>query len=209
MISRMYLTTEDRKILLFVEQFGAITIHQCQNMFYNRQLKGYGMALRHLSKLVQYEKLNYYRDTDFNLNIYYDDKKPDYHGVLLMDYYSELVKAKVNIHYFKKEHSWMDKKYFSDGFCVYSIGGKVIFDVIEVVRTKKIEVDKYIDIFNSHEAHNLSQDIYTKLGGGIYDLFPHLVVIDDVKHKNKLFINNDVKTIQLDFKLSDIALLFS
>jgi len=207
-MGRMYLTDEDKKILLFVEEFGAITIHQCQNMFYNRQLKGYNMAQKHLSKLVGYEKLNHYRDTNFNYNIYYVDKTPDYHSVLIMDYYSELIKAKVKIHSFKKEQSWLNKKYFSDAFCVYSIGNKVIFDIVEVIRTKKVEVDKYIDIYNSREAHKLSQDIYTKLGGGKYDLFPHLVCIDDVKHKNNLYINNNIKTIQLDFKLSNVSLLF-
>lgn len=208
MTFRMYLTDEDRLILLFVEEFGSITINQCKNIFYNTQVKGYEMARKHLSKLVGYGKLRSYRDINCNRNVYYDTKKPSYHGILALDYYSNLIKNGAHIHYFKQEQPWMDKKYYSDAYCVYSIGNKVIFDIVEVVKTKKIEVDKYINIYNSHEAHNLSQEIYIKLGGQKWDLFPHLIVIDDVKHIETLFINKDIKVIQLDFNFTNFSLLF-
>jgi len=205
---RLCLTDEDRKILRFVEDFGFITIHQCQNMYYNTQQMGYEMARKHLQKLVKYEKLDSYRDKDFNINMYYTDKKPSYHEILVLDYYSEIIKSGAKVHYFKKEQPWLDKKYFSDAYCVYSKANKVIFDIVEVVRTKSVEVEKYKEIYKSHEAHNLSQQIYTKLGGQEYDLFPHLIIIDDVKHRDKLFINDDIKTIQLDFKLTNITDIF-
>jgi len=211
MLQRMYLTDEDREILLYVESFGSITITQAQNMYYNRQKGGYEMARRHCKKLVNYERLNCFRDEAFNRNVYYIDKKPSYHTILIMDYYTALLKAGATIKYFKREQQWLNKKYYSDGYCVYSIGQKVYFDLLEVVRTKQIEVKKYKEIYESHEAHDLSHQIVNEITGqkgGKGELFPRLVIIDDIKHKDTLDIAPDVNMIQLDFNLSNIMQLF-
>ncbi|WP_125154475.1 hypothetical protein [Clostridium rectalis] len=207
---RIYYTDEDHKILQFVEEYGSITIKQCQNMFYNRQDKGYEMARRHLAKLTNYGKLKM-AVRDFNCggrNVYYINKKLNFHNLLTLDYYSNLIKHGAKIVYFKQEQPWLNNKYFSDAYCCYIIGNKVIFDIIEVVRTKNIEVDKYIQIFNSNEAHDLSKYIYNQLGGENLELFPHLIVIDDVKHKKKLYINDDIKVIQLNFNLDNFTNIF-
>lgn len=209
MAFRMYITDKDNEVLRFVEEFGAITIKECQNMFYNTQVKGYEIARRRLGKLVGYKKLNVYRDMDLNLNVYTMGKKISQHGILALDYYSELIKLGANMVYFKQEQPWLvvDKKptYCSDAYCCYYFEGKVYFDIVESVRTKNIEVQKYIDIYNSGEAHKLSDDIYKQLGGETRNLFPRLIVIDNVQHKNKLFINNDIKIMQLDFNLKNIS----
>lgn len=209
MAFRMYLTDTDHEVLQFVEQYGAITINQCRNMFYNTQVKGYEIARRRLGKLVSYKKLNVYRDMDLNQNVYTMGKKISQHGILALDYHSELVKLGVNMIYFKQEQPWIivnnKPSYFSDAYCCYSFEGKVYFDIVEAVRTKNIETQKYTDIYNSKEAHILSDEIYKQLGGQPRDLFPRLIAIDDVKHKNDLYINDDIKIIQLDFKLKNIS----
>lgn len=208
MTFRMHLTDEDHKILQFVEEFGSITITQCQHMYYNRQDQGYEMSRRHLSKLVSYSKLSVFREMNCNKNVYYTNKKPSYHGILVLDYYAQLIKSGVNIYYFKREQPWLNKKYFSDAYCMYSIGDKVYFDIVEVVRTKSVESEKYIEIYNSKEAHDLSNNLYNQLTGLTRDIFPHLVIIDDVRHKNDLFINENIKIIQLDFNLTNFPRLF-
>lgn len=210
-IFRMYLTDKDHKVLQFVEEFGSITINECRNIFYDTQIKGYEIARRRLSKLVSYKKLGVYRDMDLNLNVYYMDKKLTQHGILALDYYSELIRLGASIIYFKQEQPWMIEpstkkaKYFSDAYCCYHFEGKVYFDIVETVKTKNIETEKYLDIYNSKEAHVLSDEIYKQLGGKPRNLFPRLIIIDNVKHKNDLFINNDIKIIQLDFKLKNIS----
>jgi len=204
----MYLTNQDQKILQFVEEFGSITINQCSNMFFNTQTQGYEMSRRHLKKLSNYKKIEITRDAYCNRNVYHMGKIPSYHTILILDYYTELIKNGAHIVYFKREQSWLNKSYFSDGYCCYKIGEKVIFDIIEVIRTKNIETDKYIDIYKSGEAHELCDDIYRKLGGAKRELFPHLIIIDDVRHKKDLYVNDDIKVIQLDFKLSDFSKLF-
>lgn len=208
MFSRVYLTKEDHKILQFVEEFGGITIHEAQNMFYKTQIKGYEIARRHLSKLVSYDKLNVSRDYDFNQNIYYMTKKPPrYHDMLSLDYYSELIKNGVNIIYFKREQHWLDSKYSSDAYCCYNIGTKIFFDILEVVNTKNVEIKKYRELYESGEPQQLNNYINMELGGHTKE-FPRIILLDDVRHKANLFVNENVKVIQLDLKLNNFSKLF-
>jgi hypothetical protein len=152
----MFYTDEDYEILQFVEKYGFITIKECQNLYYNKQAKGYEMARKHLNKLVNYNKLFVDKKICINKNVYYANKKPaSYHSVLTMDYYSELIKHGAKIIYFKTEQEWLNRKYRSEAYCCYYIGNKVFFDIVESIKTKTVEVDKYIDIYNSKEAHNL------------------------------------------------------
>jgi len=208
MTCRLFLTSEDREILLFVEMYGSISITQCQNMFYNRQGRGYEMARLHLSKLVKFSKLNVFKEKLTNKNVYYMSKKPSYHGILALDYLAKLVKNGAVINYFNQEQPWMKRKYMSDAYCVYTIGDKVFFNIIEVVRTKSVEVDKYITIYESGEAQALSNDLYNQLSGDKINIFPRLIIIDDIQHKNEIFINDEIKIIQLDFQLNDFTRVF-
>lgn len=208
MAFRMYLTDTDHKVLRFVEEYGSITISQCQKIFYNVQNRGYEIARRRLSKLVQYKKLSVYKDMYLNMNVYTMGKKMSTHNVLALDYYAELSKLGVEFVYFKQDQQWLNNKYFSDIFCCYYFENKVYFDVMEFVRTKNVEPQKYIDIYDSGEAHELSNQIYKEIGGNeTLNQFPRLIVVDEVKHKNPLYINDNVKVIQLDFKFKNISKL--
>jgi hypothetical protein len=208
MTCRLFLTKEDREILLFVELYGSISITQCQNMFYNRQGRGYEMSRVHLAKLVKYSKLSVFKEKFTNKNVYYMTKQPSYHGILVLDYLSNLIKNGATINYFKQEQPWMGKKYKSDAYCMYTLGDRVLFDIVEVVRTKSVEIDKYIAIFDSGEAHALNSNLYRQLSGKGITIFPRLIIIDDVQHKNEVFVNEEVKVIQLDFQLNNFTRVF-
>ena len=208
MITKMYLTEEDHKILMQVENYGSITISQCQKLFYNTQAKGYEMARKHLSKLVQYKKLLIDKDIHCKRNVYFTTKKPGYHKILVLDFYSELIKHGAVIRNFRIEQPWINKKYKSDAYICYTIGNKVFFDILEVVRTKNVEIQTYKDIFNSGEAQALNNELYKQLGGQSMNKFPRLIIIDEVQHTNKLQINNEIIVIQLDFNLSNFSQLF-
>jgi len=208
MTCKLFLTNEDREILLFVELYGSISITQCQNMFYNRQGRGYEMSRLHLSKMVKYSKLSVFKEKFTNKNVYYMTKQPTYHGILALDYLSNLIKNGATINYFKQEQPWINKKYKSDAYCMYTLGDRVLFDIVEVVRTKSVEIDKYIAIFDSGEAHELNSNLYRQLSGKGINVFPRLIIIDDVQHKNEVFVNEEVKVIQLDFQLNNFTRVF-
>lgn len=207
MIVKMWLTEEDQKILQFVEDFGSITINQAQKMYYP-QLKGYEMARKHLTKLCGYDKLLVSEDPSCRRNVYYFNKKPSYHSILVMEYYTELIKNGAVIKYFKREQPWLNRNYMSDAYCCYTIKNKVYFDILEVVRSRGsfFEPKKYEDIFASGEAQTLNNNLFKQLGGRTeWSKFPRIVVIDQVKHTKKLAVNESIVVTQLDFKLTDFA----
>jgi len=212
MTSKLNLTLEDRKILQHVEEFGFITINETQNMFYNTQGHGYEIARRHLSKIVVSGKLSVFKETYCNKNVYYMKDKPSYHSILLMDYYSLLVRSGAFIRSFERKQPWMNKKYNSDAFCMYTLGDNVFFDIIEVVRAKGVDVNKYKDIYESKDAHDICDGLYNLLEENNEserpNEFPRLVVIDDVEHNSRLSIPDDITIVQLDYNLSEFSRLF-
>lgn len=206
MSSRIYLTPTDNQVLKFVEQNSSITIEECRKIFYNTQKNGYEIARRRLGKLVNYNKLKMSKDAISNQNVYYMTKKLSYHNILALDYYANLVSYGANIVYFNRDQEWMSKKYFSDAFCCYHIGNRMYFDIIEVVRTHALDVEKYLKLYKSNEPQELCNIIYRKEGGEQdINKFPRLIVIDDVRHKNELFVNDKIKIYQLDFQLSNLS----
>lgn len=202
---RIHITDNDQKVLNFVEQYGSITISQAQKMYYNTQKYGYDIARRRLKKLVNHNKLKVSRDVQGNENVYYTDKKLSYHDLLALDYYAELIYNGGEIIYFKPRQQWMGGKCISDAYCCYVLGNKVFFNIVEVVRTHGVDEAKYLELYKSREPQKFNSIIYEKLGGKPIDEFPRLIVIDNVNHRNNLFIHENVKVHQLDFYLRDFS----
>lgn len=205
---RMYLTDTDQKVLKFVEEYGSITISQAQKMYYNTQKYGYDIARRRMRKLVDHGKLKVSRDNSGNENVYYIEKKLTYHDLLVLDYYAELIRQGARKVYFRPRKSWMQGKCISDGYCCYILGDKVYFNIIEVVRTHGVDKDKYLALYNSEEPQKFSSDLYQKIGGKPIVEFPKLIIIDNAVHTKPLFINESIRTHQLDFSLSGFAKIF-
>lgn len=202
---RMYITEKDNATLKFIEQFGSATINQISKLFYNEQVYAQQYAAKKLSKLVKYKKIKCSHGSQGNQNVYYMDKKLSYHDLLCLDYYCKLVELKANIISFIQEPQWMNNTYFSDAYCCYSIENKLYFDIIEVVASHRYDKNKYIDIYNSGEIQNYNNLIYKKLGGQQdINKFPRIILIDNIKHtEDYLYINDDIKVFQLDFKLNN------
>lgn len=199
---RIEITPTDQKVLNYIEMYKSITIKQCNKMFYNKQVYGSDMARKRLNKLVQYNKLKVDRDYMTNRNIYYMDKKLSFHDILVMDYFSELINAGVKMISFCREPHFMDNKIIPDAFCTYSVkrdDGKseLFFNIIEVVRTNKIDLNNYKKLYDSGELQKLCRGV-----------FPRIILIDNVNHGGNLFINDDIRIIQLDFKMNEFCKIF-
>lgn len=207
---KMYITDKDNNTLKFVEQYGSITVRQCAKLFYNNQSYSNQTANKKLNKLVKYGKLKVSRDISGNANVYYFDKKLSYHDLLVLDFYCELKALGVQIHYFKRNQSWQEGKHISDGFCCYSIGDKLFFNIIEVVRFHQLDKDRYNTLYKSNEVQKFCSDLYKTLGGKTeLNIFPRIILIDEVTHiDNYLYINDDIKVIQLDFKMNNFSNIF-
>lgn len=206
---RLYLTDRDQKVLKFVEQYGSTTISQTQKMFYNTQKYGYDIARRRLRKMVVNNKLKVSRDPSGNENVYYTEKKLNYHDLLVLDYYAELIYQGAQVVYFKRNQPWLGGKYISDAYCCYVLGRKVFFNIIEVVRTHKVDNDKYLKLIESGEPQRFNSIIYEKLGGKPINEFPRLIIIDNVEREKEVFIHSDVMVYNLDFKLRGFSKIFA
>jgi len=209
MSSRICITDTDNKVLNHVEEFGSITIKQCTDIFYNYQTYGYDISRKRLSKLVKYGKLKFVRDYTSNQNVYYMDKPLSYHDLLIMDFYAKLKNHGADIKQFKLNKYWLDNKLISDAFCSYSIGDSLFFNIVEVVKTHALELEKYKTLYDSFEGHKACDEVYKSVGGKTtLNTFPRIIVVDNVDHRNKYFINDDIEIIQLDFKLSEFTKIF-
>lgn len=205
---RIYITDTDQKVLNFVEKFGSITISQAQKMFYNTQKYGYDIARRRMRKLVLNNKLKVSRDLSGNENVYYMEKKLSYHDLLALDYHAELINRGAKVLFFKPRQYWMNNTCISDAYCCYTLGNKVFFNIVEVVRTHGVDKEKYLALYKSGEPQKINSLVYKQIGGGEIDEFPRLVLIDNVTHSKKLFIHENIKIHQLDFSLSGFSELF-
>lgn len=211
MSSRMYLTDTDHIMLRHIEEFKSITIKQCQKIFYNTQNYGYDIARKRLKKMSNYGKVKVARDSVTNQNVYYLDKKLSYHDILLMDYYAELISSGVKIIRFDIKKEWMNGQIISDGFCAYSLGNNIYYNIIEVNVTHfpiNEEKDKYNKLFESKEAHYECDMIYKKIGGDSSFVFPRFILIDDMTHRNEFKINDEIEVYQLDHKLNEFNKIF-
>lgn len=205
-IGRTRPTEKDKLVIQHVEEYGFITIEQCKNIFYNDIVYGYDVSRVRLLKLTQSEYLKSSRVQILNSNIkffYTEDKykKLSLHSKLLMDYYSKLIECGVlqeDISLFKKEYTWMDGKYRSDGFIKFAFAGFDFYQIIEVIASNTdIKLKKYEDIFDSKEAHGICEGT-----------FPRIIVIDDVIHKKSIDLERGITIIQLNHKLNNFAQIF-
>lgn len=206
---KLCITEKDNATLRFVEDFGSITINQCAKLFYDNQVYGLQYAGKKLNKLVKYGKLKVYKVGNGEPNVYYMDKKLSPHDLLALDYYCELIRNKADIKYFKREQSWMNNQYKSDGYCCYTFNDRIYFDIIEVIKTHGFDKNKYIDIYQSNEPQLFNNELYKQLGGEDIYFFPRIILIDDIKHSNEfLKVNDNVQIIQLGLKLNDFCKIF-
>lgn len=205
MTVRMTITDRDHQVMKFIEDYGSITISQTQMMFYNTQNYGYDIARRRLKKLVGYGKIKVSRDMAGNENVYYTDKKLSYHDLLVLDYYAKIISLGAKKIYFKPRMYWMNNTMISDAFFIYDIGGRVFFNIVEVVRTHGIDKEKYLKLYKDGEPQKYSSAIYEKMGGPPINDFPRVILIDNVSHKKDLFIHKDINIYQLDFGLNNLS----
>lgn len=205
----MYITDTDNELLRFVEENGSITISQAQNMYYNTQKFGYEISRRRISKLVKYGKLKFTRNNEIGQNIYYIDKPLRTHDVLIMDFYAKLVNNGARIVYFKSPQYWQTVDSLrSDAFAFYFIGNKPYFNIIELVRTHEVEREKYHRLFDNGEANVLCNELYKHVGSQNINVFPRMIILDDVQHKQGYYYDEKIKMVQLDLKMTNFVKIF-
>jgi hypothetical protein len=131
------------------------------------------------------------------------------HDLMILDVYASLIESGATIVYFNAPQSWQTvKELISDAFVFFYIDNKPYFRIIEITRFKGIEKEKYHKLYDSGEANVLCNEIYMHAGGTTINVFPKLIVVDEVQHKSGYYDDAKIKIEQLDFRLSNFVKVF-
>lgn len=193
------LSERDRNILRHIEEYKFATIKQISDMFFSEQKYGYDIARKRLNAMVQHNQLLVDRNYDNNQNVYSLEKlkKVTKSNLLLMDFYSKLIHEGIEIICFEKEYTGlMGGKIRPDAFVAIKIDNWILYLCVEVqTRHEGVDLEKYERFYTTNEFQDK------------FNVFPVIVVIDDIVHKKPLQ-SNRFKVVQLDFNLVGFTSIF-
>jgi hypothetical protein len=211
----MILKEKDKEMIRYVEKYGFITIAQAYDIWFSHRRYGYDLARKRMQQMVDdnYLKQQYDMEEMYSPKIFYIEdryRKPTKSMILVMDVYSYISRIGGAIRYFKREEEWLDKKYRSDAFIVFTMSGFCYSAYVEVLKTTSSKditnnskfQTKYNEIVESDEVQDKLKNLFNDTRR-FED--PALIIIDDIKHKNELVINNLNKIITVDYKLSGLS----
>lgn len=141
------LTSRDYNIFNFIDRFSGITISQAGMVFFGNSKFSYDGARKRLRKLTDNGFLKYEEDFVTNKRIYYRKKKGSSHGMLLADFYANLIAEGAAVIEFEKELQLDGCR--PDGFVVFQYKKISKMCFIEIDMQHKTNLDKYVKIYES------------------------------------------------------------
>jgi hypothetical protein len=135
-------------------------------------------------------KINIYVDIDANIK-----KIPTSpHRVYLMNYYATLISCGAKIEKFETEKEWSNRKYRSDGICIYTFGIYRFRNLIEVNKSNNpLDLGRF----------DAAKDEITEACGGEV---PRMIVIDTRTHKT--YNTKVYEVIRLNYDLTNFSEIF-
>lgn len=214
------LTKRDKEIIRYIEDNGFITISQCCNMWFADRKYGYDLARKRLAEIERQE----YCKSFINHKIYapekifYIEKKyanPSKHTILTMNAYSEIIKLGADILYFKREQSWLEGKYKSDGFVIFKMDKYVYAVCIETIvgtgvlpymeQREKLNGKYYEIIYVEDEVQNAVDIVMSNYGiNDRINANKCVLIIDEIDHKNPWTVD-EVRTYQIHYDMKGIG----
>lgn len=185
------LMQRDKNILRYLEDYHAITISQCGQIFFNHSRHHYDLARKRLKKIEDMGLIRYYTNHVTNEKVYYLERKLPPHDIYLMNVYAALRHSRADIIEFVKECRFLEGKVRADAFFRFSYGGYERIMITEVDLTHSTDLSKYEALYEAKELQRK------------YGTFPLVVIIGDYcnrKHKSENF---DI--VYLDYKLTGFA----
>ncbi|MEG2412555.1 MAG: hypothetical protein RSA29_18575 [Clostridium sp.] len=158
-------TERDVNILRFVEAHGSITISQCSNMFFYKNIYGYDQARKRLSNLKKEGFIKRYRKDPRTESVYYIEKPLKIHDLKLLDVYTKIYNS-FEITFYKRElkldipdklFKQLNKSYIIDA--AMSIERKVPL-LIEIDYTHYTSLDKIKEVVQFYENKNNRRHVF-------------------------------------------------
>lgn len=184
------ITEKNLKIMDHVYKYGAITIEQAYKMFFSYSNFGRDMARKELRKLYDIGMLKRGKLPEHVSSqlIYYKDKIPSPHRLILLDFYSNLVFNNAKINAFEFEYKTSNLR--ADAFLEFDYKDYTVLAFIEVVFTNQVDYKRYEELKNTGEIQNQ------------YVVFPLLIVIGNNVEK---YNGKNLNVKYLDYKMKNFV----
>jgi hypothetical protein len=194
------ITQRDREIVRHIEKYNFATIDQIAKIVFGEHKCSYDIARRRLKRLIDSQYLRKFKNIDTNELIFTlpenPIKKVSQHSILVMDYYSELIKTGVEMIGFQREKSFQSGKVRSDAFINFKFNGFNYFQVLEVqLYNDKVDLQKYENIEIKQELYQLCSQ----------KALPNIIVIT---YKPKALETDGYNVVSIDIELSDFPRIF-
>lgn len=183
----MKITERDIKILEFLKEVNVSDTKTLSILFFNGSLRRCNQRLKILK---DHKKIKCFRENILSPNIYYIGRKPTNwkHKIV----FSQLlgVLQLNNIKILKYRTPFIVGNIIADGFIAINVDGINRIYFVEVERTKKLDTDKYIDLY------------YSRKWKDIFPVMPSILLITDKGFKNNSVL--DIKKISLNLENIDL-----
>lgn len=177
----MIITERDIKILEFLKEVNVSDTKTLSILFFNGSLRRCNQRLKILK---DHKKIKCFREDILSPNIYYIGRKPTNwkHKIVFSQLLGVLKLNEIKI--LKYRTPFIVGSVIADGFIAINIKGinKIYF--VEVERTKKLDTDKYIDLY------------YSRKWKEFFPVMPSILCISDKKVSKSSVL--DIKNINLN-----------
>lgn len=160
------LTTRDRKILSWIQDYGAITINQAKTFFFKGS---YDNARRRLRGLEQQEILNSYTLKETKEKVYYVDRKISTHDIYVLDYIKKLKELDCNVVDITIKPRYLNNSLIPDAFVKFIYKNDLYITFLEVDYKHATE---YLKFKSLYERLYREKDNYEEFQG----TFPIVIV---------------------------------
>lgn len=161
------ITERDKKIKEFLEEVGVADTETLHTLFFqNTTMRN---AQKRLKQLVDAKFLKVYRENMLSQNVFYVKNKPRNipHKIVFSQLLAEIKKQNIELLKYKCPYKMAD--IIADGLIVIRDRGKVKIYFVEAERTKKLDVNKYLDLY------------YSRKWKEIFPVMPRILCISDKK----------------------------
>lgn len=148
------LTQRDREILTWIQDYKAISVAQCTELFFNGNYEG---CRRRLKQLEDMELLKSYITKYSKEKVYYQDKKMSEHDLNVYNFLKVIKKNGGDIIKIQNQPQYMSGKIRPDAFIIFSYSGNVYFILLEVDithYTSNSKMQKYEELYKTGELQN-------------------------------------------------------
>lgn len=189
------LTSRDREILTWIQDYKAITVAQCTEILFNGNYEG---CRRRLKQLEDMELLKSYITRYSKEKVYYQEKKLSEHDLNIYNFLKVIKKNSGDIIKIQNQPQYMDGKIRPDAFVVFSYQGNVYFILLEVDLThytSNSKMQRYEELYKTGELQTQC-----------YGTFPIIIItrptMDGIRYNSSNF-----NVVYLDFYYSNISSL--